>query len=397
MVEWKTIEEIGSYFGGLTGKTKEDFEDGNAKFITYMNVFANSSLNPSLAGVVRINKGEKQNKVQKGDILFTGSSETPEEAGMSCVITDELGEDFYMNSFCFGLRLSNSERYNLHYFKHLLRSESIRKSIAKTASGVTRFNISKARFGKIQIPIPPLSEQTRIVGILDAFTASIENLKEQIAERRKQYEHYRDQLLDLEGKEGVEMKMLGEVCNIKGRIGFRGYTREDQVSEGEGVISLSPGNIEEGKMDYDGCTYITWEKYNESPEIMTFNGDIIFCKTGSTVGKVAMVECLPCEATINPQLVVLKDVSVNLKFLKYSLGTFRIQSIVKRLAGVGSVPNISQEKLGNLEIYFPSLQEQSRIVSILDTFEASIANLEAQLKEREKQYEYYRNKLLTFE
>ena len=110
-----------------------------------------------------------------------------------------------------------------------------------------------------------------------------------------------------------------------------------------------------------------------------------------------MVEHLPYEATINPQLVVLKNVFINAKFLKYTLGTYRIQSEVKRLAGIGSVPNISQEKLGNLEILLPSLSEQQRIVSILDTFEASIQNLEAQLKEREKQYEYYRNKLLTFE
>lgn len=397
MVEWKSIEEIGSYFGGLTGKTKEDFEEGNGKFITYMNVFSNPSLNPSVVGVVKINEGEKQNKIQRGDVLFTGSSETPEETGMSCVVTEKLEGDFYMNSFCFGLRLYKPEQYNLHYLKHLLRSESVRKSIAKTASGVTRFNISKARFSKIQIPIPSLEEQTQIVGILDTFTTSIDNLKEQIAQRRKQYEYYRDQLLDLEGKPGVEMKTLGEVCEIKGRIGFRGYTREDQVEEGEGVISLSPGNIENGQMVYKGCTYITWEKYEESPEIKTYDGDILFCKTGSTVGKVAMVKELPCEATINPQLVVLKNITIDSKFLNYILGTYTIQSTVKRLAGVGSVPNISQEKLGNLKIPLPPLQEQQRIVSILDTFEASIQNLETQLKEREKQYEYYRNKLLTFE
>ena len=250
---------------------------------------------------------------------------------------------------------------------------------------------------RILIPIPSLSEQQRIVGILDTFTASIDNLKAQIAQRRKQYEFYRDQLLDLEGKEGVEMKTLGELCEIKGRIGFRGYTREDQVEKGEGVISLSPGNIENGQMIYNGCTYISWEKYEESPEIKTYNGDIIFCKTGSTVGKVAMVKELPCEATINPQLVVLKEITIDSKFLYYILGTYKLQSIVKRLAGVGSVPNISQEKLSNLEIPVPPPFDQHRIVSILDTFESSISNLEAQLKEREKQYEYYRNKLLTFE
>lgn len=196
-VVWKSIEEIGYYFGGLTGKTKKDFEKGNAKFITYMNVFSNPSLVPSALGVVYINEGEKQNTIHKGDILFTGSSETPQEAGMSCVVTDEPEEDFYMNSFCFGLRLHN-ENYNLHYYKHLLRSDSIRKEIIKSASGVTRFNISKSRFSKIRLPFPSLSEQNRIVSILDTFESSIKNLEAQLDLRQKQYEYYRNKLLTFE-------------------------------------------------------------------------------------------------------------------------------------------------------------------------------------------------------
>ena len=68
MVEWKKIEDLGSYFGGLTNKKKNDFVDGNAKFITYMNVFTNPALDISTTGVVRISQGEKQNKIQRGDI-----------------------------------------------------------------------------------------------------------------------------------------------------------------------------------------------------------------------------------------------------------------------------------------------------------------------------------------
>ena len=289
----------------------------------------------------------------------------------------------------------NKQEGKYIYYYLTTKTDSFRKKAKANSVKLPQLCVSDT--DNYLIPILSIEEQNRIVGILDTFTASIDNLKEQIAQRRKQYEYYRDQLLDLEGKEGVEMKKLGEVCEIKGRIGFRGYTREDQVEKGEGVISLSPGNIENGQMVYNGCTYISWEKYEESPEIKTFNGDILFCKTGSTVGKVAMVKELPCEATINPQLVVLKNIAIESKFLNYILGTYKIQSIVKRLAGVGSVPNISQEKLCNLEIQIPSLEEQQSIVSILDTFEASIQNLEAQLSQREKQYEYYRNKLLTFE
>ena len=197
-VEMKTLGELGAFFGGLTGKTKDDFVDGNAKFVTYMNVFANPALEFSMTGVVRIAEGEKQNKIQKGDILFTGSSETPEEAGMSCVVTKELEGDYYLNSFCFGIRLNQQEQYNLNYLKHILRSFSVRKEIAKSASGVTRFNISKTRLGKIKISIPSLQEQQRIVSILDTFEASIQNLEAQLKQREKQYEYYRNKLLTFE-------------------------------------------------------------------------------------------------------------------------------------------------------------------------------------------------------
>ena len=129
-----------------------------------------------------------------------------------------------------------------------------------------------------------------------------------------------DELIQQYCPDGVEWKKLGDICDIRGRIGFRGYTRNDQVKEGEGALSLSPSNIQEGHMDYTKGTYITWAKYEESPEIMTFNGDIILCKTAS-VGKVALVKGLPYKATINPQLVVLKEIQCNAPFLTYVLNS----------------------------------------------------------------------------
>ena len=393
MVEWKTIEEIGSYFGGLTGKTKEDFEDGNGKFITYMNVFANPSLNPSVVGVVKINEGEKQNKIQKGDVLFTGSSETPEETGMSCVVTNDLEGDFYMNSFCFGLRLFAPEQYNLHYLKHLLRSESVRKSIAKTASGVTRFNISKARFSKIQIPIPSISEQTRIVGILDTFTASIENLKEQIAERRKQYEHYRDQLLDLEGKEGVEMKTLGEIGEF---IRGNGIQKSDFVEEGYGCIHYGQIHAKYGFSANETISKIEEPLYKKCKKAK--KGDVVLATTSEDAEGVAkpFVWLGEDEVAVSGDAFIFHHNQIG-KFIGHQFLTQKFMQFKVKYATGAKVVRISGDNMAKFEFALPSKEEQSRIVSILDTFEASIQNLEAQLKEREKQYEYYRNKLLTFE
>ena len=193
------LGEVGEFYGGLTGKTKEDFKEGNAKFITYKNIFSNLALDIDIEDRVFITEGEKQNIVQYGDVLFTGSSETPDECGMSSVLTTPTDEKLYLNSFCFGWRLFDKSIYLPDFLKHLFRCAELRKQIGKTASGVTRFNVSKAKMKKVSIPLPPLSEQERIVSILDRFDKLCHDIREglpaEIELRQKQYEHYRDKLL----------------------------------------------------------------------------------------------------------------------------------------------------------------------------------------------------------
>lgn len=393
MVEWKKIEDLGSYFGGLTGKTKDDFIDGNAKFITYMNVFTNPALDISTTGVVRINQGEKQNKIQRGDILFTGSSETPEEAGMSCVVTKNLEEDVYMNSFCFGIRLDHPEQYNLGYLKHILRSNNVRKSISKAASGVTRFNISKSRFGKVLIPIPSLLEQTRIVDILDTFTASIENLEQQIAERHKQYEYYRDQLLDLEGKEGVEMKSIGEIgVFVRGS----GIQKTDFIEKGYGCIHYGQIHTKYGLSATETISKIDKSLYDRCKKAT--KGDVILATTSEDAeGCAKPVAWLGDEIIAIGSDTLIYHHNQNGKYMAHQFLTHRFMLFKIKHAIGAKVVRIPAEKIAKFKVPLPSMEEQACIVSILDTFEASIANLEAQLELREKQYEYYKNKLLTFE
>ena len=203
-VEWKKLGELGVFYGGLSGKTKDDFSNGNAKFISYKNVFYNLSLNVDTDERVKIVEGEKQNTIQYGDILFTGSSETPDECGMSSVLTQKTDEKLYLNSFCFGYRLHNPSLFCLDFLKHLFRSSELRKQIGKTASGTTRFNVSKKRFAEVSIPVPPLLVQKQIANILDKFYALTTDitagLPAEIETRRKQYEYYRDQLLTFKQK-----------------------------------------------------------------------------------------------------------------------------------------------------------------------------------------------------
>ena len=201
-VEYKTLGELGEFYGGLSGKTKEDFKDGNAKFITYMNVYTNPALKINVTDTVKGAPGEKQNCVQYGDVLFTGSSETPDECGMSSVLTEKTEEMIYLNSFCFGYRFENLNKFNPGFLKHVFRSHELRKQIGRTASGVTRFNVSKEKMRKVKIPVPPLEVQDEIVRILDNFTNLTAELTAELDSRKKQYEYYRDSLLSFEKNGG---------------------------------------------------------------------------------------------------------------------------------------------------------------------------------------------------
>ena len=199
-VEWKKLGEIGFFYNGLTGKNKNDFVNGNAKYVTYMNVYSNIEIDTNIEDYVKINENEQQNRIEYGDVLFTGSSETLDECGISSVLTKHIDEPLYLNSFCFGFRLYDKSIFLPGFLKYLFRSAELRKQIVKTANGVTRFNVSKKLFAQISIPIPPLSEQERIVAILDKFDALVNDLSQglpaEIEARRKQYEYYRNKLLN---------------------------------------------------------------------------------------------------------------------------------------------------------------------------------------------------------
>ena len=160
-----------------------------------MNAFKNLNVNQEALDFVAIKPGERQNRLHEGDVIFTGSSESLEEVGMSSAVASEPLEPLYLNSFCFALRFEDPTRLLASFSKYLFRGESTRKQIRATASGVTRINIAKARSLKIRIPVPPLEVQQKIVRILDQFTQLEAELEAELEARRRQYAYYRDKLL----------------------------------------------------------------------------------------------------------------------------------------------------------------------------------------------------------
>ena len=172
------LGEVGKTYTGLSGKTKEDFGHGQAKFITYMNVFGNPIASSS--GVDRIEIDSRQNEVKFGDVFFTTSSETPEEVGMSSIWLENT-ENVYLNSFCFGYR--PIKIFDPYFFAFYLRSPSIRAKIILLAQGISRYNISKTKMMEQEISIPTLPEQQKIGNLF-------KQLDRLITLHKRQHEHY---------------------------------------------------------------------------------------------------------------------------------------------------------------------------------------------------------------
>jgi type I restriction enzyme S subunit len=192
------LDDLGVLYSGLSGKSKSDFTDGNAPFVSYLDIGNNSSLPTLIKSRVNVSPEERQNEIQFGDLLFTGSSEDRDGVGLTSEVEYSPGSKTYLNSFCFGFR-PNDDLFVKGYLKHLFRSREVRIAVIACSNGVTRINISKKSLVKTEIPIPPLEVQREIVSILDKLDALVNDLTfglpAEITARRKQYEYYRNKLL----------------------------------------------------------------------------------------------------------------------------------------------------------------------------------------------------------
>lgn len=256
----------------------------------------------------------------------------------------------------------------------------------------------------LKFPLPPLPEQEAIAEALSDADAWIESLEQLIAKKRLIKQGAMQELLtppspssgnaDGEALEPWEVKKLGEVCEIFGRIGFRGYTVKDIVSENQGAITLGPSNMRGGKIVGPNYTYISWEKYYESPEIMLAEGDIVLVKTAS-VGRIALIKDLNIKMTINPQLVVFKNIKCNSVLLSYYMQAEDFQNQIKSKLGGGVLATLTQEEIKQFQVILPSLPEQTRIATILSDMDAELEALEQKLSKARQIKQGMMQELLT--
>jgi type I restriction enzyme S subunit len=176
--EWprKRLGEIGSTYGGLTGKSKSDFGVGTALYVTFMSVMASVVIDSAEFENVQVTPSDLQNRVAKGDLLFNGSSETPEEVAMCSVMTLDV-PNLYLNSFCFGFRLRDEQQSDGLFLAYLLRANPGRELMKALAQGSTRYNISKSALLEASIRLPPKAEQTAIATLLSDMDAELAALE----------------------------------------------------------------------------------------------------------------------------------------------------------------------------------------------------------------------------
>lgn len=370
MVEWKKLGEVANLVRGKV-ISKDYIRDNEGVYP----VFSSQTANDGIFGYI-------------DSYMFDGDFLTWTTDGAYAGTVFRRKGKFNITNVC-GLIDITDKKINLGYLYYWLSITA--KNFVLEGMGNPKLMSNVA--STIPIPIPSISEQNRIIEILDTFTASIDNLKEQIVQRRKQFEYYRDKLLDLKGKDDSDIHSWGEFSTmIKGN----GVQKVDFIEEGRGCIHYGQIYTHYGAFTYTTNKFVSEKVFSKARKAS--KGDIIMTDTSENVEDIckSVAYLGDDDIAVSNHALIIKHRQIP-KFLSYSTQTNSFFNQKRKLVVGVKVSGIKPEHLAQIKIYLPSPSEQSRIVSILDTFEASIANLEAQLKEREKQYEYYRNKLLTFE
>ena len=363
-VEWKALGDISEIYGGLKGKNKSDFTDGNAKYVTYKNIYNNIEVDLEALEMVKVSSNENQYEVKYGDVLFTGSSENASEAGISSAVTFNSEAKVFLNSFSFGLRFKSEIKILPEFSKYLFRSKSIRDEIIKTASGVTRYNVSKKRFVKIKFPIPcpdnpekSLEIQQEIVRVLDELTTLTNQLTTELEterqNRKKQFEFFREQLFRFEEGEfkwvilgdneyfGTPSKNKNEYWN-KGNIP---WLRSESCNN-KSIIKAKEFISELGLK-------------NSSAKLLEPNTTLI-ALVGATIFKTGFLKFNACT---NQNIASIKSINLNLVNDEYVF--MYITSLYETLkAQMKNYGMLNLTTLRGFKIPIPSLEEQERIVNL---------------------------------
>ena len=378
--EQRKLGDMGSTFTGLSGKTKEDFGHGDAQFITYMNVFSNPVANLEMTEAVEIDA--KQNRVKKGDVFFTTSSETPEEVGMSCVMPENK-DNIYLNSFCFGYR--PTEKFDLDYLAYVLRADSFRKEMTFLAQGISRYNISKNKVMEVSIPIPNLEEQT-MVGHYFSNLDHLITLHQRKCEQTKNLKKYMLQkMFPQNGAKVPEIRFNGFTHDWEQRkLGevFKEYSEKNHTELPALTIIQGGGTVKREDSDRN----LMYDESNLSNYKMVRKDDFIVHLRSFEGG----LEKSALDGIVSPAYHTFhSDVADSRFYYPYFRShEFIKHKLVPHVYGIRDGRSIDIDGMKIIEIPYTSTEEQRQIGDYLESLDHLITLHQRQCDELKKMKKY---------
>ena len=354
---------MGSTFTGLSGKTKEDFGHGDAKFITYMNVFSNPIANLDMTEYVEIDS--KQNCVKAGDVFFTTSSETPEEVGMSCVMS-ENADNIYLNSFCFGYR--PTVEFDLNYLAYVLRAESFRKNMTFLAQGISRYNISKNKVMEIKISVPSLDEQNlvgayfsdldHLITLHQRKCDKLQKIKKSMLEKMFPQNGMKKPEIRFKGfNDDWEQRKVSETAEIA--AGGTPSTSVSEYWEPKEVPWLSSGEVHKKYVTYTDDMISKLGLSNSSAKMIKENSILIaLAGQGKTRGTVAINRI---SLSTNQSIAAMTFNDDIIPEFVFSNLENRYDEIRAMSSGDGSRGGLNKQLVGNIVIPYTIIEEQRKI------------------------------------
>ena len=361
--EQRKLGEMGDTFTGLSGKTKEDFGHGDAKFVTYINVFSNPISDPY--GTESVEIDSKQKEVKYGDVFFTTSSETPEEVGMSSVWLENT-ENVYLNSFCFGYR--PTVEFDPYYLAFMLRSPVVRKKFMFLAQGISRYNISKNKVMDMLVSVPTLEEQKKV----GAFYKELENLitlhQRKLEKMKALKSAYLSEMFPAEGErvpkrrfagftQAWEHRRLGDHAEIL--TGGTPNTSILEYWEPKEIPWMSSGEVNKRRID-ETDNMISEEGLNNSSTRWVKEHSVLIALAGQgkTRGTVA-INNIPL--TTNQSIAaIVPDKTLHYEFI--------FQNLIKRYdelrvisSGDGTRGGLNKQIVSDVVIPYTSIEEQEKI------------------------------------
>lgn len=396
-VEFKEFSEICEYVRGVTYNKSQEAMPGdlNTKKVLRANNITLETNELNFDDVKEISADVKIKPTQylkKNDILICAGSGSKEHIGKVAYITKNM--EYTFGGFMAVIRCS--ERIMSRFLFHVLTSNMFLEYLKKALNTATINNLNANVISHFLIPLPPLPVQQEIVRILDHFTALTAELTAELTARRKQYEYYRDELLTF-GDDVAWKALEEEFPHI--RNGFVGTVTSYFSDEEGGVRYLEGRDIHNGTISDEKATYVSKDFHRKHMKTCLKENDILVVQSGH-VGECAVVSKKYEGANCHALIVMSNGGNCLSKYVSYYLQSCNGRKQMQSITTGGTVKHILASKIKKIMVPFPPIEEQARIVSILDRFDALCndlsSGLPAEISARQKQYEYYRDKLLTF-